>query len=263
MGSRDEILDKIRKLHAHAESAEEIGNEAEAQAFAAKVQELLTAYKLSMADIGTGKSVAEEPVGIEYITWQDLELDIRSKRVAWTEQLAQLISEAYYCKFVISRGVGRIGFFVGTDTDREIAKFMFITIGRALNKIAEAANRAYKIKLWKEAGSPRPYVEPDEARGYKAGFMVGFLQRLHERFREELNPKVSVAQTQAIVLVRKDAIKRVNEWCDENLNLKSMPGIGIRSGNSKGRAHGRDRANELSLKSNPISRTGKSTKELK
>jgi len=42
MSDVETIIDKLRKLRAHAESAQKIGNEAEAQAFAAKVQELLS-----------------------------------------------------------------------------------------------------------------------------------------------------------------------------------------------------------------------------
>lgn len=45
--AKEKTLDKVQKLHAHAESAKELGNEA----FAAKIQELLTAYKLSMAEV--------------------------------------------------------------------------------------------------------------------------------------------------------------------------------------------------------------------
>lgn len=52
MTDREKILEKLRKLQAHADSAAEIGNEAEAEAFAAKVQELLTAYKISFATAG-------------------------------------------------------------------------------------------------------------------------------------------------------------------------------------------------------------------
>ena len=43
MTDTERIIDKVRKLQAHADSAAEIGSEEEAEAFAAKVQELLTA----------------------------------------------------------------------------------------------------------------------------------------------------------------------------------------------------------------------------
>jgi hypothetical protein len=49
--TQEKILDKLGKIKAHMESAQEIGNEAEAQAFAAMLQSLLLKHKLEMTDI--------------------------------------------------------------------------------------------------------------------------------------------------------------------------------------------------------------------
>jgi hypothetical protein len=42
MSVKDKIIDKIKKLKAHATSAEKIGSEAEAQSFAAMMQKQVT-----------------------------------------------------------------------------------------------------------------------------------------------------------------------------------------------------------------------------
>jgi 1,6-anhydro-N-acetylmuramate kinase len=49
--TQEKILEKLGKIKAHMESAQEIGNEAEAQAFASMLQNLLTKHKLEMTDI--------------------------------------------------------------------------------------------------------------------------------------------------------------------------------------------------------------------
>lgn len=53
------IIEKIKKLMAHAESAKAMGSIAEAEAFAAKVQKLLNEYNLSRADITEDEARAE------------------------------------------------------------------------------------------------------------------------------------------------------------------------------------------------------------
>lgn len=260
MSRRQKIIDKIRKLNAHAESAEAIGNEEEAQAFAAKVQELLTAYKLLMHDISHSGAVQEETINIEYLTWQEIGLRTKRQRVNWVESLAILVGDAYYCEYVISKDWGKIGFYVGTETDREIAKYMFIVLARSLNKIAH-----HEYGIFFHANLVDGHL-PDEARGFKAGFMLGFIRRLRERFNEEIKPKAdpaAQAQTQAIVLVKKDALGRAQEWLKNNMKLHKLGGLSMGSSNREGYERGKARANELTLKQNPIEKGAQAAKELK
>lgn len=255
MSEREKILDKIRKLQAHADSAADIGNEEEAQAFAAKVQELLTAYKLSAADVGS-RPEAREPVDAAHVTWEETGLKVRRTRVGWAERLAFLCARAYYCEFVISSSRGAIGFFIGTDTDRRVCKFMFVTLARFLERLAE---REYNREFY------RHYVPGDSSsvahvRGFRAGFMSGFLMRLSTRFDEEVRPKAdpkAQAATTAIVLVRRDAIGRVRDWMKDNFQTRSCRSTSMDGGSRAGQLAGAKAANELNLSPNPIEREGR------
>lgn len=246
---QQDILEKIRKLNAHAESAAQIGNEAEAQAFAAKVQELLTAYKLSAADIG-GRPVAEEPIDYQYVTWQDMGLKEKKVRVGWAERLAALCAKAYYCEFIISTGNGRIGMLVGAKTERDMCVFMFITLGRFLHKLADREMDAYWKRVVTDAGLKGL---PPGCNNFKAGFISGFLERLRERFDEELATKsdaASQSQVSAIVLVRKNTLARVDAWVGDNLSIRSIRSAHMSYGSRDGRDAGRAAANSLNLKPN-------------
>lgn len=55
------IVERLRKLIEHEESANAIGNFAEAEAFAEKFQQLMEAHNLTLADLG----------------WQSLDIDIQ------------------------------------------------------------------------------------------------------------------------------------------------------------------------------------------
>ena len=62
--TRDKMIDRIQKLLAHADSAKKLGNEEEAQAFAAKVNELLLKHKLSMSSVEVAAQDADDAMGL-------------------------------------------------------------------------------------------------------------------------------------------------------------------------------------------------------
>ena len=65
--TQEKILEKLGKIKAMADSAKEIGNEAEAQAFAAMLQNLLLKHKLDMTDVQYGVHLQEEPVEQSFV----------------------------------------------------------------------------------------------------------------------------------------------------------------------------------------------------
>jgi len=60
--TQEKILEKLGKIKAHMESAKEIGNEEEAQAFAAMLQNLLLKHKLEMTDVQYAREMQDEPI---------------------------------------------------------------------------------------------------------------------------------------------------------------------------------------------------------
>lgn len=96
MGTIDKVIDKVQKLHAHAESAKKIGNEAEAQAFAAKVQELLTQYKLSMSDVEFARRDDEDPIDQAEVNLTKHGFRTKQVRIEWQEMLAAVIGRSSF-----------------------------------------------------------------------------------------------------------------------------------------------------------------------
>ena len=247
--NREKILDKLRKLHAMAESAQEIGSEEEARAFAAKVQQLLTDYKLGMHDIGQHSAVApEEPINIYYVRWEELGEDFvgRTARAGWAEQLALIVARAYYCDFLITRTYAAS--FVGAETDRKIAVYRFVTIARVLHKLADREMHLFWVKNTVDGKLP------DHCKGFRHGFLTGFIQRLAERFEEEIRPRENVdnSNVTAIVLVRKNSLARVKAWEHANLSIKVGRMAKANAGNGLGRERGKQCANDLNLNQKPV-----------
>jgi len=243
--SQDAILEKIRKLHEHAQSAQEIGSEEEAKAFAAKVQELLTAYKLSMSDVHRAATVDDE-MGITYFTWEQCHLAPRRMRIPWSELLANLIGRTYYCKFIIAGYGGYIGSYVGTKTDREIAIYMFCFIAEFIEKLSYREYKRYYNDLRDSGG------DMSEATNYRSGYITGFITRLGERFDEEVSTSskdaAALSKVNAIVHVKKDALAKADQWMRENVKTKKcslrMSGINHRG---QGYADGKRAADDVNL----------------
>jgi hypothetical protein len=63
---REQIIQRIKKLKAHAESAEKIGSLEEAKVFMTKVQELMIEHNLSMFEVDTAKEDEEVLKGFSY-----------------------------------------------------------------------------------------------------------------------------------------------------------------------------------------------------
>jgi len=259
MTDREKILDKLRKLQAHADSAEEIGNEAEAQAFAAKIQELLTAYKISMSEVRV-EGVEEEPINKTDVYWGTLGMAKHRKPSAWAEMLARIVAKAYYCDFVAVRAPkgcrgdtgGWIGFFVGTDTDRKITIQMYVILSRF---IQSEATKAYN-EFWKQLVRQGEPVQL--ARGFRKGWIEGFLMRLAERFEEEVRPKATVpaSNTSAIVLVRRNALARIKEWIDKDKGISNdCRSPQMADGSEYGIEAGRQAADRINLRQKAVEGT--------
>ncbi|HEY6327854.1 MAG TPA: DUF2786 domain-containing protein, partial [Blastocatellia bacterium] len=109
--------EKIRKLITHAESASNIGNAAEAEAFAARVTELLIKHKLSMEEVWSDGE-ARITIGEERIPG----------RKNWMRLLAQAISKSHACEFLVAPD--RL-IFIGPDGDREVTVYLFYKLRSA------------------------------------------------------------------------------------------------------------------------------------
>lgn len=178
MTAHEKIVDKVTKLKAMAESAEAIGNEAEAEAFAAMYQRLMLQHKIEMSDLEVERLDVEEPVQkhrIDYTKYPDIEL--RKARIAWIERLASVVADAHFCRILVYPGSSRIT-LVGRKSDAAVAEYMFITLQRAVESLSSKAEQKYRWEVYKRDGNCRA------ARGYKGSFTQAFVMRLSERYSE-------------------------------------------------------------------------------
>jgi hypothetical protein len=178
-----QIAEKIRKLIEHERSARSIGNLAEAEAFAVKIQELLMRHKLEMSDV----EMHADPLGHEGAH------SARPVKRAedWSGMLAKAAASACMCDVVTITGTSALLFF-GRGNDRAIA----IGIWRFLSTLA--------VQLVKDdmpAMSKRSRMHPLKLR---ARFLLGFATAIMMRLAREKEVTVQASGEQGLIRVESE-----------------------------------------------------------
>lgn len=259
--AEEKILEKLGKLKAHMESAQEIGNEQEAQAFAAMLQNLLAKHKLEMTDIQYTKHLQDEPVEeTEFggcvvtvvdpktgkrkrVTEKYPDYEVKSKRCDWAEMLASVIARAHSCQTMCMTGSNRV-WFVGRKTDTAVVDYLFVTMYRAALKISWREYCKFYYMCRDERG------DVTLARGFRDSFLNGFVSRLAQRFEEEKRNIEAAWQTgTALIRISREALA-VKEYLEKKGGKKAA-GIGASAKfHAEGYRQGQAFANGLNLKAN-------------
>lgn len=126
----EKVADKIRKLFALSQSP----NEAEAASAVAKAHELLKAYNLSMADVGTGESNAADVTSTLY------ESKGKSEEL-WKSQLMFTVAKSNYCAMLILKGRGKDWSYkvYGRPANIEVTLSMFDYLASSIRRLSEKA----------------------------------------------------------------------------------------------------------------------------
>jgi hypothetical protein len=191
--SSDPVLERIRNLLAKAEST---NFEAEASAFTAKAQELMTRHAIDLAALEVGARSSDEPLSIR------VPLDppyVRAKSL-----LLHVVAEANQCRAVFDPAVS-MSTVVGIDSSVAAVELLFTSLlvqsSIALDESARTAGIGSRAR----------------SRGFRSSFLDAFAWRIHERLTA-INEAV-LAQAQRdhgdgflpVLRARTDAIDRFIE----------------------------------------------------
>lgn len=225
MSEQSEIMELLAKLMRHEQSAREIGSLAEAEAFASKVQKLLTEHKLEMSEIQFVQREQDEPIGQEVVSATTIGVKRRNKRVEWQEVLAYSIARCNGCQLLITQ-VSNTVFFVGRTSDRQICAALYARFVRmAFDLAGKSAKENYDSQREKcKIRSVHYYysgaVFAHWMRAYRNSFCVGFSNSIQVRFVEQFREaekrkeESDGAECSAMVHMKSDAVA-VQSYIDE------------------------------------------------
>jgi hypothetical protein len=263
VNGKEKVLDTLGKLRAHMESAQDLGSEQEAQAFAEMIQRLLIKHKLEMTDIQYNKHLQDEPVeeyrvgggtmpqspGSRVRVMVDFpDVEVAGQRIEWMETLGGVIARAHSCSILVPAKGSSLIWFVGRHSDIKVAEYMYVTMIRAVNKLSHKAYMKLRRECRAQDNGGGRYL--GRTYHFKESWRAGFITRLHERFEEAKREMEGAGSKTALVRINKEALA-VRDYMKEKFGDKSARSLGgARGHNSEGYLKGKEMADGINLKPN-------------
>jgi hypothetical protein len=233
-----DIIAKVRKLLRHGDSAQNIGNLEEAQAFAAKAQELMFKHKIEMSAIEAEEYLLNEPITEASVDSRDFGIKA-TKRIGWWAVLINGLAKAYFCRAIGHTYAGnnmRNTYTVhGRETDRKEMLEMLRYLTDAVMEMAEVSARNQFTRIGFS-------VPPAWRNSFKLGFANAVYNRMEED-RKNQTKKLEASNEQGLVF-----IGRLEAEMDEYIKARykrlqsnggaSTKGTGYGAGAAYGRAIG-------------------------
>ncbi len=193
----DPLLDTIRNLLAKAESSE---FEAEATAFTAKAQELMTRHAIDAAVVASGSGGSgrpdECPVAIR--------VPVEAPYVDAKSLLLQVVAESSRCRTVFHSGLA-MSTVVGFAADVSAVEMLFTSLlVQAQTALADAARHA-------------PPGTRVRGQSYRSAFLLAFTERIGDRLAEindAVVAEVSAEQGPSFLPVLRSRADSVDELMD-------------------------------------------------
>jgi hypothetical protein len=241
----DSVIDKLQKLLNHERSARSIGNLYEAEAFAAKIADMLFAHKLSMSEVEIAKEEGEEPVSQE---------SVDGLTAPWAGVLAMGVCSASFCKVLKSHS-GYV--FVGRPTDRMVAISMFrhlTTLGKSICDSEIVAYMQSDLYTYESA------FKPGIARTWRVSFLRGYANALHSRLAQERKTLTAQAQLAGTSLVYIDRSERaIADYMQEKYGRIGKGRASSTRVHSGAYGAGREAGSRVNIKSHLALRDGKAS----
>jgi len=196
MRDRETIIDVIRKLIRKEQSVRQCSTPEEAAKFAARIQELLINYKISVSEV----VVDNEPkprVGEERVRSGSYSVRFGRGHVPLEDnRMMAVVSAAHFCKAICVPGTNTI-LLVGEEQDRAVVVEMFRFLLSTMKRQARIEKQ--KARLARRS-----------VRKFNPHFYLGFTSAVDRRY-EEMRAK---ADGETTALVRADAL--VKQYVEAN-----------------------------------------------
>lgn len=187
--NREEILAKVRKLISKRDSAERIGNQAEANAFASKIVELMAKYNIELSHLKYKDESFTADMVIERVHYE------KRHEGDWALLLFNTLCRHNFCS-CFTRGefdgykeLTGIIVIVGEPHNIEIVKYLYVTLlnaGREMGRIGLRNNPSAKRNSY--------------LRAFYSGFVTAIFQRLREDQMEMERDKTPNTHEYGLVL---------------------------------------------------------------
>lgn len=186
------IVERARKLHAHAKSATAIGNTEEAAAYAAKAQALCEEYAIAQSEL---EGATEEYTTIAVHTFMPGYRYRANQHDAWEGTLSLGVSVAFGCAVLVSSASNGV-WFVGTRVEAEAAARVYATLHAHGEKASRKAQADRRAELHQTAGHGNTGT-------YRASWLLAYAEAIYRRLTAP--PSTEAAQGRGLMVQRREA----------------------------------------------------------
>lgn len=195
MADRNQIIERIKKLKTHAESAKSLGSLEEAEAFMRKVSELMEEYNLTMMEIDQAEIKSGDP----YKNWgyaESISYDDKHQGWQWKMMLMDVITKFNFTNFTYKSHSKTLKVYGNMENvDMTVWLYHYLEIGLYNLSVEKYKSRLEELRK----------TDPEEARifsrtmaySYKKDFLLGAV----EGFKMQLQAQRAAASTQVNSLV--------------------------------------------------------------
>ena len=221
----ERIKEKLRKLMRKEESARELGNLAEAEAFATKIQQMLINYELEIAEIKDSSDREILSIDEELI---DCSLLTNRHESSWVVFLYDAAAKGNFCKVIITGGgISKLQIIlIGNPINKEFTHYM---VHQMLSKLRNLSRLSFK-----------EYKGADKRNTYIRSFLRGASTGLGYRLLEELkNQSRMHEKTNAMVINKgaqlQDYMNKTRPNLGSSKARKTTSGAGYSNGYTAGK----------------------------
>jgi len=230
----NKTVELLQKLINHEKSARSIGNTAEAEAFASRIQQLLLKHKLDMTDIEFAEEEKNEPIAQDFIREHELtdEQESGKRRNSWVGILLMATAEANFCQ-VVSAARDNAYHLIGRASDKQIARQLFKYLYDAALEVVQSELSVYRASN-EYASQVRIFGKsPASAcKTFVSGFKIGFASAIYERLtheRDEARKKLQGANETGLI--------RLDQICKAVEDFKNAAFPRVRTSSTRTRGH--------------------------
>lgn len=247
MTQSEKTIQRLKKLYNHMESARQIGNEAEALAFAAKIEEMLVEHKLSMSDVEFAELDDNDPIMRQYVEGSAVGLKDRQSKIGWQVNLANAVAKAHFCTILSHSGSNMVS-FIGRDSDRKIAVYVYGRLARAIEQIGKKEYRKHR---------KQGYITKGFLTSFRNGFVTAVSNRYYEIERERRR-QMEALGTKGTALVRLETEHaKAEKWMYANIpGIRHVRSRGRRTTNMAGYNSGVEHGKKADLRGNALGGDG-------
>lgn len=193
----NKVISKIQNL---LELAYDAPNDEEGQTALLMAQKLMVKHNLSMSDIKTSQK--NDSIGETVGHWE-------YRMVWWKEKLAAILGENFRCKTIrrrlVEKGITQMIFF-GYETDAELC-----------TKVYEGALLYLEYRLKRLF----PTVSQARWKDYKKSYLLGFLDGLDQRFKNQAQSSEEFAlMVQVPAEVLEEQTRRMGNLKNRTVNIQ-------------------------------------------